>query len=114
MRSIVCPYCVNWRCAVSHEVPCPLHEADTDCFSAAKGEMEPFWPDGSVAELTQREPCNRCAAALDDYKDEQHREWAFRDLRRCECSHLGRDHDRDEIGECRACGCADFYQESRS
>jgi hypothetical protein len=38
------------------------------------GEYEPYWPDGSVAEITMQEPCERCAQALADYAEECRRD----------------------------------------
>lgn len=50
----VCPYCVQWRC-VDHKVD----DCDNLC-----DNFEPYWPDGSVATLTQDDACERCASTL--------------------------------------------------
>lgn len=64
MKTIVCPLCVQWRC-----VFCKSPDCDGDCEDGRQG-FEPYWPDGSVAEITQREYCDNCAAALADYERE--------------------------------------------
>jgi hypothetical protein len=58
---IVCPYCVQYRCAVCKSTQWP------DCEHWDAG-CEPYWPDGSVAVLTQNTPCEPCQAMLLDYE----------------------------------------------
>lgn len=67
-RTIVCPLCIQWRCAVTHGTECPDDFCDYD------HEQEPYWPDGSVATLTQQDWCDRCAQAVADYQAENDRE----------------------------------------
>lgn len=57
---VVCPYCVQWRCAECGSDEWPLCNDDHDA-------TEPYWPDGSVAVLTQNEPCERCEQSIADY-----------------------------------------------
>jgi hypothetical protein len=60
---IVCPLCVQWRCerCKSHDWP--------DCCDW-QTEAEPYWPDGSVATLTQNDYCEPCATALAQYEQD--------------------------------------------
>lgn len=60
---VVCPYCVQWRCACCKSMDWP-----TCCDKAQiTADAEPFWPNGTVAVLTQDETCPRCARAIDEY-----------------------------------------------
>ncbi len=61
--SAACPLCVQWRCSAckSDDWPMCCDEAVTE------PTAEPYWPDGSVAVLTQQEYCDRCAQAVADY-----------------------------------------------
>ena len=58
---VVCPYCVQWRCA-----KCKATD-QCDCEFAPDYKMEPYWPDGSVAIITQNDTCARCKQSLADY-----------------------------------------------
>lgn len=61
MVRVVCPLCVQWRCAVTHKADCPDDMCEYD------HEQEPYWPDGSVAVITQDEYCDSCEAAVAEY-----------------------------------------------
>lgn len=65
--SAVCSLCVQWRCAKYHDDPCP--DSDMDCID--QHGFEPYWPDGSVAVVTQTDPCPRCAESMATYYAEQ-------------------------------------------
>lgn len=68
--TVVCPYCVQYRCVHCKQDQCP-----ESCPGwPMSGEYEPYWPDGSVAEITMQEPCERCAQALADYAEECRRD----------------------------------------
>lgn len=58
--TIVCPLCVQYRCVTCKQDDC-YGECGTD------QEFEPYWPDGSVAVLTQDDYCERCQQSMDDY-----------------------------------------------
>lgn len=61
--TIVCPLCVQWRCS-----SCRSNEWPNCCDKAYEVEVEPYWPNGAVATLTQHHYCDRCAQALADYE----------------------------------------------
>lgn len=56
MTAVVCPYCVQWRCAA-----CKVD--DCDHVALGLGDAEPYWPDGSVAVLTTASPCEEHVTA---------------------------------------------------
>jgi hypothetical protein len=58
---VVCPLCVQWRCAV-----CKSNERP-ECCTPETHDFEPYWPDGTLAVLTQDEYCATCALAMEDY-----------------------------------------------
>jgi hypothetical protein len=60
---MTCPLCVQWRCSVCKSADWP------DCCDWTT-EAEPYWPDGTVAVITQSEWCDRCAQAVADYEAE--------------------------------------------
>lgn len=67
---VVCPLCVQWRCVVckGDDFPsCHGYEAD----------MEPYWPDGTVATITQRDYCESCAQSVADYEAQHEGEEPF-------------------------------------
>lgn len=67
---VVCPLCVQWRCAVCKSDDWPeCHGYDT--------ESEAYWPDGSVATITQQGYCERCAQSVADYEAEHKDEVPF-------------------------------------
>lgn len=63
-----CPLCVQWRC-----IECKSHDWPACCEDWSWG-AEPYWPDGTVATVTQEDPCARCAEAVAqheaDHKDD--------------------------------------------
>jgi hypothetical protein len=61
MVKIVCPLCVQWRCKVCKSDEWPM------CCEPYGADSEPYWPDGSVAVLTQDNYCERCDQAMADY-----------------------------------------------
>ena len=69
---IVCPYCVQWRCSDCKSSHFP------NCCDPAMAQViraEPYWPDGSVATLTQNEACDSCNEAINEYikaHDDEH------------------------------------------
>lgn len=63
MSKVVCPYCVQWRCVVCHATDICDHD-----YTGAGSE--PYWPDGSVAELTQQVPCAPCEETLAAYYED--------------------------------------------
>lgn len=63
---VTCPLCVQWRCA----------KCKSDLWPQCCGggwtdaDSEPYWPDGTVAELTQNEWCDFCTRAVSQmYKE---------------------------------------------
>jgi hypothetical protein len=58
---IVCPLCVQLRCE-----RCKSDDWPECC--AWTTDPEPYWPDGSVAVITQDEYCATCQEALDGYE----------------------------------------------
>jgi hypothetical protein len=66
MTAIVCPLCVQWRCSQcksDHWPECCNFETDA----------EPFWPDGTVATITQDDYCRTCRDALNEYERDKER-----------------------------------------
>lgn len=61
VKPTVCPLCVQWRCS-----QCKSQDWPVCCEWTT--EAEPFWPDGTVATITQQNYCDRCAQALADYE----------------------------------------------
>lgn len=60
---MTCPLCVQWRCHMCHSTDWPeCCEWTTD--------SEPYWPDGTVAVITQDDYCDTCTQALDDLRTE--------------------------------------------
>lgn len=64
---IVCPYCVQYRCAVCKSVTWPHCEGFEE-YAHIDAGCEPCWADGSTAVLTQDTPCARCEVMLRDYE----------------------------------------------
>jgi hypothetical protein len=81
---VTCPLCVQWRCSVCKsddwpncaELRCSVCKSDDwpnccgwttgaepDCRGAAIAP-KPYWPDGTVAVITQDEWCDSCAQAV--------------------------------------------------
>lgn len=60
---MTCPLCVQWRCA-----ECKSNEWPNCCEKAYEVSAEPYWPDGSVAVITQQEYCESCQQALAEYE----------------------------------------------
>lgn len=64
---VTCSYCVQWRCKTHPEAP--LDSFD-ECDPNFGCEMEPYWPDGSVATITEPDICARCAVTMERYHAE--------------------------------------------
>jgi hypothetical protein len=62
---MTCPLCVQWRCATCKSDGWP------DCCDWLS-EAEPYWPDGTVAEVDQEKTCDSCAEMIRQY-EEDHR-----------------------------------------
>lgn len=62
---IICPLCVQWRCSLCKSKDWPNCCLDGESFEA---EAEPYWPDGSIAILTQQNYCVSCQKALEEYE----------------------------------------------
>lgn len=62
MRKVVCPLCVQWRCS-----ECKSRDWPNCCDKGWDIEAEAYWPDGTIAILTQREYCQPCQNTMDEY-----------------------------------------------
>jgi aldehyde:ferredoxin oxidoreductase len=63
VSTVVCPLCVQHRCVTCKRDFNDSEHFYQECFDT---EYEPYWPDGSVAVITQQEWCDRCAQAVAD------------------------------------------------